>query len=211
VKIKLIKKKVITTEILENVVSKTSADKIPIRDLIEAMDVGGFGLIMTIVSLPILIPLPPPFPSLISIPMMIFSFQLMLGFESPKLPKRFSNISIKRSILATIIEKSSPYIRKAESLVHPRLLILSDQFFKRIIGFFCFIFAMSVLLPLPLSNLIPGLGYLLASFGLLGRDGLIIILGLVVGCIGTLFTIIAVFLGVEVFNIVKDWFLQIFS
>jgi hypothetical protein len=207
---KLIKKKVTTTKILEDVVSKTSSDKIPIRDLIEAMHVGGFGLVMTISSLPILIPIPPPFPTLISIPMMIFSFQLMLGYHSPKLPKRFSNFSISRNILATIIEKSSPYIRKAESLVHPRLPVLSDEFFKRVIGFFGCIFTISVLIPLPLTNLIPGLGYMIAAFGLLGRDGLIILIGLTVGCVGTLLTAITLFLGVEVIGIIKDWFLQIF-
>jgi hypothetical protein len=166
---------------------------------------------MTIASLPILIPFPPPFPTLISIPMMIFSFQLMLGYHSPKLPKRFSNLSISRNILATIIEKSSPYISKAESLVHPRLLFLSDEFFKRIIGFFGCIFTISVLIPLPLTNLIPGLGYLIAAFGLLGRDGLIILIGLILGCIGTALTAATLFLGVGFFNIAKDWFLQIFS
>jgi hypothetical protein len=44
----VIKKKVVTTEILEDVVNKTSADKIAIGDLISAMDSGGFGLVMTI-------------------------------------------------------------------------------------------------------------------------------------------------------------------
>ncbi|MFT6106043.1 MAG: hypothetical protein ACJA0S_000422 [Rickettsiales bacterium] len=207
---KLTKEKVATTKILEEVVSKTSSDKIPIKDLIFAMDVGGFGLVMTISSLAILIPLPPPFPSLIAIPMMIFSFQLMLGYHSPKLPKRFSNFSISRNILATIIEKSSPFIRKAESFVHPRLLVLSDDFFKRVIGFFGCIFTLSVLIPIPLTNLIPGLGYLIASFGLLGRDGLIILIGLVIGCIGTALTAITLFIGVEFLHIIKNWFLQIF-
>ncbi|MFT7099475.1 MAG: hypothetical protein ACJAS6_001357, partial [Rickettsiales bacterium] len=37
---KLTKEKVATTKILEEVVSKTSSDKIPIKDLIFAMDVG---------------------------------------------------------------------------------------------------------------------------------------------------------------------------
>jgi hypothetical protein len=110
-------KKTITTEILEDVVNKTTADKISVNDLMVAMDSGGFGLIMTIFSLPIIIPLPPPFPSLISIPMVVFSFQMMIGCKSPRLPKRLSNLSISRNVLAMMIEKSAPYIRKAESFV----------------------------------------------------------------------------------------------
>ncbi len=208
---KLTTKKVVTTEILEDVVKKTTTDKISINDLIIAMDSGGFGLIMTIFSLPIIIPLPPPFPSLISIPMVVLSFQMMIGYTSPKLPKKLSNLSVSRNILAMMVEKSSPYIRKAESFVKPRLSMLSSNWFKKIIGMFCFVFSMSVLLPMPLSNFIPGMGVLIASFGLLGRDGVIILLGLTIGCIGVIVTTVAVLLGVEALYFIKDFFLNWFS
>ncbi len=206
----LTEKRSATTEILEDVVKKTTTDKISISDLIIAMDAGGFGLIMTIFSLPIIIPLPPPFPSLISIPMVIFSFQMMVGYKSPRLPKRLSNLSVSRNVLAMMVEKSAPYIRKAESFVKPRLSVLSSDWFRQIIGLFCFIFSMSVLLPLPLSNFIPGMGVLIASFGLLGRDGFIILLGLFVGSMGILITTLAVLLGVEALYIIKDWILHLF-
>ena len=206
----LTKKRPITTEILEDVVKKTTADKISVSDLIIAMDAGGFGLIMTIFSLPIIIPLPPPFPSLISIPMVIFSFQMMVGYKSPRLPKKLSNLSVSRNVLAMMVEKSAPYIRKAESFVRPRLSMLSSDWFRKIIGFFCFAFSMSVLLPLPLSNFIPGMGVLIASFGLLGRDGVIILSGLLIGCIGIAITATAVFLGVEALYFIKDFILNLF-
>lgn len=202
--------KSVTTEILEDVVKKTTADKISVHDLIIAMDVGGFGLIMTIFSLPIIIPLPPPFPSLISIPMVVFSFQMMLGWSSPHLPKKLSNMSIKRKVLAMMVEKSAPYIRKAEGFVRPRLLFLSSDFFKRIIGAFCFIFSSFILLPMPLSNFIPGMGVLIASFGLLSRDGVIILAGLVVGSIGILITVLVTLLGFEVLYMIKNWILHFF-
>ena len=202
--------KLATTEILEDIVKNTVADKISISDLILAMNSGGFGLIMTIFSLTIIIPLPPPFPSIISIPMVLFSFQMMIGFKAPQLPKRFSNLSVSRKVLAMMVEKSSPYIKRAESLVKPRLMILSSELAIKIIGFFCFIFSMSVLLPLPLSNFIPGMGVLIASFGLLSKDGLIIILGLIIGCIGIAITTIAVLLGIEVIYTIKDFMLSWF-
>lgn len=201
--------KVVATDILEDVVKKTSADKISVHDLIVAMDAGGFGLVMTLFSLPIIIPLPPPFPSLISIPMVVFAFQLMIGLKSPSLPKRISNYSISRHILASTVEKAAPYIRRAEGFMRPRLLILSSSIFKQVIGFFCFIFSMFILLPMPLSNFLPGMGVLISSFGLLSRDGVIILIGLLIGCIGLTITLSIVFLGVEVFGFAKDWLLQL--
>jgi len=103
-----------------------------------------------------------------------------------------------------MVEKSAPHIRKAESIVKPRMLALSTPIFRRIIGFFCFIFSASVLLPVPLSNFIPGMGVLIASFGLLSRDGMFIILGLTIGCFGVFVTTAAILLGVEAIHMAKE-------
>jgi len=59
---------------------------------------------------------------------------------------------------------------------------------------------------MPLSNYIPGLGILIASFGMLSKDGLVIILGIVVGCIGVAISITAIFLGLEFITTLKNFF-----
>jgi hypothetical protein len=196
--------KIITTQIIEDVVNKSSADRIPVRDLVEAMDAIGFGLVMMIFAFGIVIPLPPPFPSIISIPLAIFSLQMALGYSAPKLPKRFSDLSVKRSVLAMLVQKSSPYIRRVERILRPRLSFMTRGVMERVIGVFTLIFSASIFLPIPLSNFIPGLGILIISFGLLGKDGLIVIIGLTVGSIGIAITTASVFLGVEAFNYLKD-------
>ena len=203
------KKKIVTTEILEDVIRKTSADKISINDLISAMNVGGFGLVMMIFALPIIIPLPPPLPSIMSVPVVVFSFQMMVGFSSPKLPKRLSNIAIKRSILAMLVEKSAPYLSKAEKLLKPRLSFFSSSWFEKIIGFFTFIFSLLVLLPIPFSNFLPGLGVLVTSFGLIGRDGLVIITGLAIGIIGAIIVAITLLFGIEALYWIKNFAVNI--
>ena len=68
---------------------------------------------------------------------------------------------------------------------------------KRIIGFFVLLFSSFVLLPIPLSNFVPGLGVLIISFGLLGKDGLVIILGIVVGGFGMALSLATLMLGAE--------------
>lgn len=203
-------KKIVTTEILSDAIKGNTSDKIPVQDLITAMDCGGFGLIMTIFSLPIIIPLPPPFPSLISIPMIIFSLQMMLGYKSPILPKILSSLTIKKSVLATMLEKSTPYINKAEGFTKSRLSTLSSNWFTKIIGLFCFIFSTSVLLPLPLSNFLPGLGVLITSFGLLSKDGVVILLGLIIGSVGVLITTLITLLGVHGLYMAKDFIVNLF-
>lgn len=199
-----------TSDILQDVVRQTLSDKISIGDLIEVMSYGGFGLVMMIFSLPIIIPLPPPFPSLISLPLLVFSVQMIIGFVNPKLPKFLSEKKISRNILAIMVEKSSPLLSKVDKMLKPRLLFLTSPFFERIIGVFTFIFALSILLPLPLSNFLPGIGILVTSFGMIGRDGVVIISGLIIGIFGLVIVAIALFVGVEALTIFKDFVFKLF-
>ena len=140
--------KLITTQVIEDVVNKTSADRVPIHDLIDAMEAIGFGLVIMFFSCGIVFPLPPPFPSIIAAPLIIFSVQMMIGYEAPKLPKRFSNLTVKRSTLAMLLQKISPFIRKAEGVLRPRLSFAVSRFAEKIIGFFIFLFA-SFIVSLP--------------------------------------------------------------
>lgn len=198
-------KKVIATDAIEGVVNSSSSDRLPIADLMVAMEGVGFGLAVMVFAFGILIPLPPPFPSIISVPLVIFSLQMMAGFKSPKLPQRFSKLTIKRSTLATLVRKSSPYIRRVEGILRPRFYFMTKPFAERIVGFFVFLFSTFILLPMPLSNFIPGFGILIIAFGLLGKDGLAIICGIIVGITGITISISAIFLGVEALHYIKDW------
>lgn len=196
--------KIITTQVIEDVVNKSSSDRIPIHDLVDAMEGVGFGLAMMIFSFGLIIPLPPPFPSIIALPLVIFSLQIVAGYSAPKLPKRFSNLSVKRSVVAMLVRKSAPYIRQVERILRPRLNFITSTGAERIIGIFTLIFSGFVFLPLPLSNFIPGLGVLIISFGMLGKDGLVIILGIVVGAAGIAISVTAVMLGVEAIYYLKN-------
>ncbi len=192
------------TKVLENVVNADSSDKILFKDLIDAMNEVGFGLVMMIFAFGLIIPLPPPFPSIISIPLVLFSIQMILGFKAPHLPKRFCNISVKRSTVATLVKKSMPYISKIEKFLRPRLLFMHSASLQRVVGIFIFIFTSFVLLPIPLSNFIPGLGVLIISFGLLSRDGLVMIAGIIVGLSGVVISISALLFGISALKYFKN-------
>ncbi len=203
--------KIITTQILEDVVKKSSTDRVSIADIVEAMEGVGFGLAMMIFAFGVIIPMPPPIPGIISIPLVIFSLQMMAGYTSPKLPKRFNKISIKRKLLASLVQKSSRYIRFIEKFLRPRLIFMTSQAAERVIGFFIFIFAAFILLPMPLSNFVPGLGVLVISFGLLGKDGLVVIAGIFIGLVGVLISLLVIFLGFEALYFIKDFLINYFS
>lgn len=199
-----------TTDLLEDVVVNNTSDMIYIKDIINNMNQGGFALIMLIFSLPILVPLPPPLPSFIALPLLIFSFQMMVGFSSPKVPKFIGNKQIKRQLLAKIIEKSVFQLRKTEKFIKSRWSFIFDIFNERIIGFLVIIFALSILVPLPLTNLLPGISILIISLSLLSKDGLILLFGLFIGISGVLMTISILFFGAGIIVTAKNYILNFF-
>lgn len=200
------KTKIIATKLIEDVVNKSSSDRVLIKDLVDAMESVGFGLVMMIFAVGVIIPFPPPVPSVFAMPLLIFSCQMMAGYTAPKLPKTFAKLSIKRSILGALTKKTSFLIYKIERILKPRFLFMTKKVGEMVIGFFIFIFSLSILMPIPFSNFIPGLGILIVSFGLLGKDGLILTLGIMVGLAGVVISVIAIVLGVEAINYVKDLF-----
>ncbi len=105
-----------------------------------------------------------------------------------------------------LVQRSAPYIRKIERILRPRLAFITSANAERVIGFFTFIFSSFVLLPMPLSNFIPGVGILVISFGLLGKDGLVVICGILIGLTGVAISATAVVLGVEALNYIKNLF-----
>lgn len=91
-----------------------------------------------------------------------------------------------------------------EKILKPRLSFITSLLAERIIGVFILIFSSSILMPIPLSNLIPGLGVLIISFGLMGKDGLIVIFGITVGITGVVIAITTIIMGVEALSYIKD-------
>ncbi|MDA7705709.1 exopolysaccharide biosynthesis protein [Rickettsiales bacterium] len=199
-----------TADLLEDVVVNNTSDMIYIKDIINNMNQGGFALIMLIFSLPILVPLPPPLPSFIAFPLLVFSFQMMTGFNAPKIPKFIGNRQIKRQLLAKIIEKSVFQLRKSEKFIKSRWSFIFDIFSETIIGFLSFIFALSILVPLPLTNLLPGISILIISLSLLSKDGLILLFGLFVGISGILITSAILIFGVGIIVIAKNYIINFF-
>ncbi|CAE6513069.1 MAG TPA: exopolysaccharide biosynthesis protein exod [Nitrosomonas nitrosa] len=191
-----------TSELLLQVVVQSTNDKMSVTEIKNSLHERGFGILLAIAALPIClpIPVPPGYTTFFSIPLFIFSVQMIWGMKSPWLPEWIGKKEISRKSLEKMIEKATPWLRKIESYLHPRLTYISVHAWERIIGIFAFIFTISISLPIPLTNFPPGWGILIMSLGLLNKDGLTIIVGMIVGTIGvgiTLIILTLIWMGVS--------------
>ena len=104
-----------------------------------------------------------------------------------------------------MISKALPYMRKIEHLIQPRLGFVTQGLFSNIIGILGFIMALSVCLPVPLTNTVPSLGIAIMAVGVIMRDGLSVTIGALIGTAWVLMLLLIVmFLGAEGIDVFKD-------
>lgn len=188
-----------SSEILEEAVETYNSDDVTLEEVFYSLHERGFGLLLMILVLPncVPIPVPPGVSTILAIPLLFLSLQMIWGYEYPWLPKWLKRKKLRRTFLANMIGKAAPKLKKIEKILRPRLSIASSETGEKIIGLFTLIFAISIAVPLPLTNFLPGVGILIMALGLLGRDGIVILIGAFIGAMGCLFTIAILLLGFQ--------------
>lgn len=185
------------SEVLSGVVRNNHADSISLYEIKTALHERGFGLLMLAIALPLSIPVPVPpgMTALPALPLLLFSIQMIMGMDSPWLPKWLGEKRVKRQTLAHVIEKGAPFLQKIERFLQPRFSFASSAKGEKIVGIFCMVFSISIAIPLPLTNFIPALGIVFLSLGLLSKDGIAIVLGMIIGSSGLLVTTTVILFG----------------
>ncbi|MDB1135383.1 exopolysaccharide biosynthesis protein [Candidatus Anaplasma sp. TIGMIC] len=202
------------SDILEEVSVQGGADKVTLFELKMILHDRGFGVLMLLFSLPLSIPLPavPGYTTILALPLLLFSFQMLLGMSSPWLPAFLERKSFKRSFLAAVIEKTSPILRRMERWTKPRVLFIFSDVGERVIALMCLLCAISIAIPLPLTNFIPAGGISAMALGLLNRDGVLVIVGVLLGVAGLFITSVVLIAGPKLimgmFSFVSKFFVR---
>ncbi|BEP31882.1 MAG: exopolysaccharide biosynthesis protein [Wolbachia endosymbiont of Drosophila biauraria] len=196
---KLTKDKKLASDILKEVADTNNNDsnKVTLFDIKTALHERGFGILIIIFSLPLSVPIPVPpgYTTILSIPLILFSLQLLFGFDSPWMPHWLERRSFQRSTLAFVIEKTSPALKKIEKFMKPRMSFIFYGPGEKILAFVMLLSALSIALPLPLTNFIPAIGTTLISLGIMSKDGFLSILGVLISLCGLLLTLVVVVKG----------------
>ncbi|PCJ24953.1 MAG: hypothetical protein COA94_06920 [Rickettsiales bacterium] len=185
---------ILASESLEKIGQKRKNGKTKIAELMEDFYENGILLAMIFFSLPVAIPLPypPGFTTIMGVPLVILSIQLLIGSKKVRLPEKINNYEMKNATLKTISDKIVPIIKYVEKYVKPRFEFAKSVYCEQFVGFVCLIAAIAVALPIPFTNAIPALGVTIMSLGLLNRDGLVIIAGFVITVVGVVIAISAI-------------------
>lgn len=163
--------------------SEEGGNTISLAGLIHALEERAFGLGILILALPCCIPFLYGIPQVVALPMLALAAQLAAGRHEPWLPQSLATREVPVGGLQDVVSRTRRYLGFLEKLASPRLEFLSQGMGARVVGAIMLIPTASILVPLPSTNTVPGIGVAIASVGLLERDGLLIIAGLTLGLI----------------------------
>lgn len=174
--------------VLRAVIDEAKGETISIREIIEAFGERAFGFVLILFSLPNCVPAPPGIAGIVGTPVLIFGIQMMLGHKRPWLPGFILRRTVSTAKFKRLIDIAEPRLQKLESYCRPRLLQLFGPFGDRVVGFFAFLVAVSVLIPFPGTNFPPSIALVIASIAIMEEDGYLLIAGYLIGFAGLAYT-----------------------
>jgi len=175
-----------TTQKLSDVIEGFGEDARPVLtvgQMLEQFDSRAFGAMLLVFGLLNCLPLPPGSSTILSLPILLLAPQIAWGSDIPWLPRRLVEHPLKRDDLRGLFRRLTPIVRRMELVTRPRLKILFGPIGERLIGVVCTLLALVLVLPIPLGNLAPGATVAVLALALLQRDGLLALLGYLMGAV----------------------------
>lgn len=179
------------------------SENMTLGKLVDSLGERAFGALMFIFAVPNIIPTPPGTSAILGLPLVILTYQLMIGRQSLWLPSVVRERQISREIISSFVTRVTPVMARLERVLRPRLgFLVSTDVAERVIGFITFLLAIVLFLPIPFGNILPAAAMACVALGLAERDGLAVAIGyaLAIASVGLLAAISsALYIGVMAF------------
>lgn len=158
-------------------------ESISLKRILDVFHERGFGVLLFLLALPAALPVPAlGINVIIALPILILTLQQSIGRRTVWMPETLKKRQIKKKHLIAFLDKGMPLVRFTEIFFKPRLGFITQGFFSLLIGILGTVFALSITLPIPLTNTVPAMAVALMAIGVIMRDGLAVLCGAVLGC-----------------------------
>ncbi|HZP81133.1 MAG TPA: exopolysaccharide biosynthesis protein [Chthonomonadaceae bacterium] len=165
----------------------------------------GFGLLLILLTLPMLIPMPPGTSGPVGLLIALLGFQMLAGRAYPWLPARVRRYRLPAKALAALQTQGVAFMERLERLSRPRWRGVENPIMLRILAVLLILGGLVLFLPLPFLNTLPALFLLPIGVGLLNRDGASLLLGLALNLGLAVFLAFSAHLFVHLFETVRGW------
>ena len=161
-----------------NRVLEQGGETISVDELVQVFGHRAFGALLFIFSAPnFVLPLPPGSSTILSVPLVLISAQIVLGMQKPWVPRFVGKRQLSRTALRKGFSKVMPRLRKVETFSRPRWGILFGPVQDRLIGLVCLLLSLILILPIVFGNVLPGASVSAFGLSLTQRDGVLAMIG----------------------------------
>ena len=108
------------TRLSDIVKSIDTQQDVTIGQLVDSLGERAFGALMFIFAVPNIIPTPPGTSAILGLPLVILTYQVMMGRQSLWLPQTVRKRQISRNMLQTFVSKVLPVMGRLERILRPR-------------------------------------------------------------------------------------------
>lgn len=175
-------------ELLTSLDEEHQGNDVSIDDILKTFESRGFGPLLVIPSLLALVCPIPGIPTACGLFMALVSIQQAFGRKHPWLPKRLRHVSIGADRFHRMVVRVKPWAGRLEHLFRPRLVFMDTPAARRVIAILVTLLSLSMapLELLPFAAALPSGMLLLIALGMIARDGLFMLIGLVIAVVGVL-------------------------
>lgn len=161
-----------------------AAGSVSFDELLTTMGRASIAFAILILSLPALTPIPGPFGFVFGSCLAIVSLQILAGYSRIWLPSFIGRRRVSADTIALIVRYTAPLVTRVETfLKRNRMRHLAGPRAQAMMGLPVLLLAIAVALPIPFGNFLPVAALVMIALGLMERDGLVTMLGLVLGVV----------------------------
>ena len=200
---------------LDDLLEHSRGGSISLGSVFDGVGEKGFGLLLSLLSLPSALPVPAagystPFGILVA----ILSLQMILIRPAPKLPSFAEKYQLNHQTAAKLFHAAKQFLSLFERFIHPRMKWVSSPAGRMALGWLTLAMSCLMILPIPLTNTLPAIVIFAVGLGLSEDDGIVCLLALAFGLVAVGFYLFIIYLlltvgmeGVDVLKqAIKSWF-----
>lgn len=165
-----------TSVILNELLGEAPAEQVTVDWLLARLGDRSFGIVLLLLGS---FGLLPGSSAVAGVLLVILAFQMIKGRSGPSFPRRFSNRQFSTRRLAALVHRVVPVLHWLERLIRPRW-VTPFLATRRVVGAVVLLLGLSLLVPVPLSNIPPALAIMLLAFAYLEEDGLLLCIALAI-------------------------------
>lgn len=153
--------------------ARTPTDKVRLGDALAAFGPNGFGAMMLFLGLANMLPLPPGSSTVLGMPLLLVSWQLMCRRPEVSLPAWASEAGISMARYRSVSQHLARPLARIERITSPRLSWMTAGFAISLIGGISVVLSAILMLPLWGGNFAPAAIMALFGLALMQRDGIV--------------------------------------